>query len=134
MHALSRSLISRRATVGAENKPNPDKTLAVSRRKGMNPSLHSSLPPMHIANDIQLLTQEREKNLAWMHHIGSDVLHKGQAGSMPASIVDVNMNQYLQPIYSLRLIDGQEIETDHDHIAAEPLFSRSNTSDSREIV
>jgi len=54
----------------------------------------------------------------------SSVLYKGRDGEEEALILDVHLDDELEPYYTIRLIDGREIrQTDNDHIVMEQLKS-----------
>jgi len=55
---------------------------------------------------------------------GSSVLYKGKNGEEEALILDVHLDDKMEPYYTIRLIDGREIrQTDNDHIVMEKLKS-----------
>ena len=54
----------------------------------------------------------------------SSVLYKGRDGEEEALILDVHLDDEMEPYYTIRLIDGREIrQTDNDHIVMEKLKS-----------
>ena len=54
----------------------------------------------------------------------SSVLYKGRDGEVEALILDVHLDDEMEPYYTIRLIDGREIrQTDNDHIVMEQLKS-----------
>ena len=54
----------------------------------------------------------------------SSVLYKGRNGEEEALILDVHLDDEMEPYYTIRLIDGREIrQTDNDHIVMEKLKS-----------
>ena len=54
----------------------------------------------------------------------SSVLYKGRNGEEEAIILDVHLDDEMEPYYTIRLIDGREIrQTDNDHIVMEKLKS-----------
>ena len=54
----------------------------------------------------------------------SSVLYKGRNGEVEALILDVHLDDYLEPYYTIRLMSSREIrQTDNDHIVMEKLKS-----------
>jgi len=119
----------RRATGACRDgfHPNPTTLMSIT--------LSSSMPPINTVATAEIKTQDGKTKTVPMYKPGMDVLYcnKGPVITMddntalmsPARVIDIHLSNthLLEPSYTIRLIDGQEIQADNDDIAHERLFA-----------
>jgi len=92
----------------------------VSAGQGMNNQLRGSArndrsePLLH--SDNLSIVQGRDT----LHKKGMNVFYKSSGTTMSARILDVHMDDLLEPYYTIQFKDGREKQTDNSHIMLEP--------------